>query len=201
MVGDVPDRGRVAAIVSVPAASNEAPCPPDAGSTRRGSAATRRRSSRSISVEEVDLLTEMSRAELVQRWAAIYGSPPPSGIKRPLLERAIAWHLQAKRFGGLPARTTRELRELQPCPRNCRAADAEQGMPKAKGSSSSSLVSPSRRALRPGMRLVREWQGRTHVVDVTSSGFAWNGGTHRSLSAIARKITGARWSGPRFFGL
>ena len=201
MVDDVPDRSLVAAVVPVPAASNDAPCPPDAGSTRRGSAATRRRSSRSISVEVVDLLTDMSREELVQRWEAIYGSPPPRGIKRPLLERAIAWHLQAKRFGGLPARTTRELRELRTCPNNRREADAEQGVPRARGSSRSSLVSPSRRALRPGMRLVREWQGRTHVVDVTSSGFAWNGGTHRSLSAIARKITGARWSGPRFFGL
>ena len=55
--------------------------------------------------------------------------------------------------------------------------------------------------LAPGTRLVREWNGKTHHVDVVDSGFVWNGASHRSLSAIAREITGARWSGPRFFGL
>ena len=55
--------------------------------------------------------------------------------------------------------------------------------------------------LRPGTRLVREWNGRTHVVDVSEDGFAFDGKTYRSLSAIAKRITGAHWSGPRFFGL
>ena len=55
--------------------------------------------------------------------------------------------------------------------------------------------------LKPGGRLLREWNGATHVVDVTEDGFVWKGQTHRSLSAIARAITGAHWSGPRFFGL
>lgn len=59
-------------------------------------------------------------------------------------------------------------------------------------------VSP---AMRPGGRLLREWNGVTHVVDVIEGGFMWNGQTWRSLSAIAREITGAHWSGPRFFGL
>jgi len=56
-------------------------------------------------------------------------------------------------------------------------------------------------ALKPGGRLLREWNGVTHVVDVTDGGFVWKGETWRSLSAIAREITGAHWSGPRFFGL
>ena len=56
-------------------------------------------------------------------------------------------------------------------------------------------------ALRPGTRLVREWNGRTHVVDVSEDGFVFDGKTYRSLSAIAKRITGAHWSGPRFFGL
>ena len=55
--------------------------------------------------------------------------------------------------------------------------------------------------LQPGARLLREWNGTTHVVDVLPNGFHWNGTTHRSLSAIAREVTGAHWSGPRFFGL
>ena len=54
---------------------------------------------------------------------------------------------------------------------------------------------------RPGTRLVREWNGRTHVVDVIEDGFVFDGKTYRSLSAIAKRITGAHWSGPRFFGL
>jgi hypothetical protein len=55
--------------------------------------------------------------------------------------------------------------------------------------------------IKPGARLLREWNGTTHVVDVLPDGFLWNGTRHRSLSAIARAITGARWSGPRFFGI
>lgn len=58
-----------------------------------------------------------------------------------------------------------------------------------------------RKSLEPGTRLVREWNGSTHVVEVTERGFVWNGQAYRSLSAVARAITGARWSGPRFFGL
>ena len=55
--------------------------------------------------------------------------------------------------------------------------------------------------LQSGARLVREWNGVNHVVEVIEGGYVWNGDRHRSLSAIARAITGARWSGPRFFGL
>ncbi|MFO1090600.1 MAG: DUF2924 domain-containing protein [Hyphomicrobiales bacterium] len=55
--------------------------------------------------------------------------------------------------------------------------------------------------LKPGVRLVREWNGKTHHVEVTENGFSWNGGLHASLSGIAREITGTQWSGPRFFGL
>lgn len=55
--------------------------------------------------------------------------------------------------------------------------------------------------LAAGTRLVREWNGRTYHVDVIAGGFVWNGARYQSLSAIAREITGARWSGPRFFSL
>ena len=53
----------------------------------------------------------------------------------------------------------------------------------------------------PGMRLIREWNGSSHVVEAVDGGFVWNGKRYGSLSAVARAITGARWSGPRFFGL
>jgi len=61
--------------------------------------------------------------------------------------------------------------------------------------------SAERRRLVPGARLLRDWNGRTHAVDVTQDGYLYDGITYRSLSAIARRITGAHWSGPRFFGL
>jgi hypothetical protein len=60
---------------------------------------------------------------------------------------------------------------------------------------------PKSRRLAQGSKLLREWNGRTHHVDVVKGGFVWNGNKHQSLSAIAKEITGAHWSGPRFFGL
>ena len=85
--------------------------PPEVGG---GVSPRRANTRRALSVEDIGRLTELPRDELARRWEAIYGSPPPRGIKRPLLERAIAWHLQAKVFGGLSAKTMRELRTLQP---------------------------------------------------------------------------------------
>ena len=64
-----------------------------------------------------------------------------------------------------------------------------------------SPVTAPRKQLSPGTRLVRDWNGRSHVVDVLEEGFAFEGRLHKSLTAIARQITGAHWSGPRFFGL
>ena len=154
---------------------------------------------RALSVEDMRRLTELPRDELARRWEAIYGAPPPRGIKRPLLERAIAWHLQAKVFGGLSAKTMRELRALQPVGAG-RATGVSDGGPIPRKSSGPRSKRPAA-PLRPGTRLVREWRGRTHTVDVTPRGYVWSGEAYRSLSAIARKITGARWSGPRFFGL
>ena len=94
--------------------------------------------------------------------------------------------MQVDTFGALDANTNRYLR------------DVAKGTPNAVRPGSSVRPSPS---LRPGMRLMREWNGRTQVVDVRENGLLWNGKSYSSLSAIAREITGARWSGPRFFGL
>ena len=146
-------------------------------------------------------LSALPREELSRRWEAIYGAPPPRGIKRPLLERAIAWHLQAKGLGGLSAKTMRELCALHPVgprPGSATGGNDSGSVPRpSSGLGSNRPAAP----LRPGIRLVRDWQGRTHTVDVTPGGYVWKGELYGSLSAIARKITGARWSGPRFFGL
>ncbi len=133
---------------------------------------------------EIDALADLLRSELVERWRTHYRTDPPKGISRSLLIRAVAYEIQAKRYGGLKPATDRRLRAIANGTVN--------------GDHASRKASP---ALQPGARLVREWNGVSHVVEVIEGGFIWNGDRHRSLSAIARAITGARWSGPRFFGL
>ncbi len=98
-------------------------------------------------------------------------------------EPALPAALSGFRSSGAPVRRTAErfLADLD------RQADGKAARPDA--------------TLKPGGRLLREWNGVTHTVEVTDEGFRWNGQTYRSLSAVARAITGARWSGPRFFGL
>ena len=138
---------------------------------------------------EIGLLANLSRTELAECWIKAFRCPPPKGIKRQLLERAFAWHLQAKVFGGLSSVTLRALR-----------ANA----PERKGSSANKDRRRPRRlaeSLAPGTRLVREWHGKSHCVDVVENGFVHEGRTYASLSAVARAITGTRWSGPRFFAL
>ncbi len=133
---------------------------------------------------EVDALADRTRAELLERWRTHYRADPPKGISQSLLVRAIAYEMQTKRYGGLKPTTDRRLRMIA------------NGI--AEGNHGGRKASPT---LQPGARLVREWNGVSHVVEVIEGGFVWNGDRHRSLSAIARAITGARWSGPRFFGL
>lgn len=123
-------------------------------------------------------LDTMDRAALTAAWSQIMVSPLPKGLSKPFLRRFLAFELQARRNGGLPKGFAAKLR--------------------AEAAGRSRSRAP---ILRPGGRLLREWNGKTHVVDVTDVGFLWNGQRYRSLSAIAREITGARWSGPRFFGL
>ena len=133
---------------------------------------------------EIGVLPRLSRPELVERWQMLYGGRPPKGLSRRLLILAIAYRMQANRYGGLTAATRRKLGD-------------------AKGNGGTSMRGRLKAQVRlaPGTRLIREWNGATHVVDVAAGHFVWNGSRYRSLSAVARAITGARWSGPRFFGL
>lgn len=146
--------------------------------------------------QEIGRLADLPRVELVRRWHRIYRCPPPRGVKRGLLERAIAWHLQAKHFGGLSPAIKRRL------------ADAAGVIAGDRFSASRSVNAPAKpqpfvptSTAAPGTRLIREWHGRSFHVDVIEEGFVFEGRTYSSLSAIAREITGARWSGPRFFNL
>ncbi|MEX2520439.1 MAG: DUF2924 domain-containing protein [Paracoccaceae bacterium] len=125
---------------------------------------------------EVAILCGLSRAVLAQRWAASYGAPPAPDISAPLMRKALAWEIQARAFGGLSAKTRRTLKA------------AAGGKAAPRGASA-------------GSRLVREWNGATYEVEALETGFRWRGETWPSLSAVAREITGTKWSGPRFFGL
>ena len=131
-------------------------------------------------------------------------------MRRDLLRYAVAWELQSKRFGGLSAEGRKALKtavadiatRLAPPPpcETAAAADVDRGLP-ASNEKASHQVPIKRTDLQAGTRLIRDWNGRTNVVDVVQGGFLFEGKSYRSLSAIARKITDAHWSGPRFFGL
>lgn len=108
---------------------------------------------------------------------------PPKGLSRRLLVYAAAYSAQAKVQGGLATATLKRLRKIS----------AQTLAPKT--------TDASERRLAPGTRLVREWHGRFHTVDVCTTGFRCEGQLYRSLSEVARSITGARWSGWRFFRL
>jgi hypothetical protein len=126
----------------------------------------------------------MSRQALVDAWAKVVGRPLIRGISRELLIAITAWHLQVKHQSGLPPALQRKLDRL--------AAALDRGQP---------IHSPSAHRLHAGTSLEREWQGERHVVSVSEAGFVYRGDTYRSLSRIARLITGTRWNGPAFFGL
>lgn len=131
--------------------------------------------------ERVHALPNCSYRELGEQWRNVWGSEPPHKASREFLIRAIAYGIQVQAFGGLDDKTLRLLQKAS-------SANAER--PKAK-----------RNRLGPGSKLFREWHGVSHEVLVLDKGFAWRGETHRSLSAIARAITGAHWNGWAFFGL
>ena len=130
-----------------------------------------------MAVEIADIAA-IERAGLLALWSEEIGGAPPRRLSTPLMRRILAFKVQARRHGGLPASVEKKLARI--------AAGKDR---------------PASPKLRPGGRLVREWNGVSHVVDVTDAGYLWRGERHRSLSAIARAITGAHWSGPRFFGL
>lgn len=167
--------------------------------------------------DDVAAIADLSRAELSARWQAAHGHPPRKGIRQELLVRSATWHLQAKRLGGLSAETRRLLRsaidrvesELAARDRRAMARADQQGKALAADTADVNQIDPfavspaprSRRRLAPGARLMREWNGKTYVVDVIEEGFVFQAKVHKSLTAIAHQITGTHWSGPRFFGL
>jgi hypothetical protein len=133
---------------------------------------------------EIAGLSKIGTEELRERWKTIYGRAPSREIGRSFLARAIAYRLQERAYGGLKSSTRRLL---------ARVAE--------ETATVSSPKKPQIRMAQSGTILIREWQGSAHRVTVLDDGVSFNGKHYRSLSEVAREITGSRWSGPRFFGL
>jgi Protein of unknown function (DUF2924) len=136
----------------------------------------------------LDLSAEIARLEsltidaLRNEWRRLYRTSPPRRLSRDILLRGITYGLQELAHGGLSNGTLRKL----------------------QSSTSEGLLGRRRRRLvsfKAGTRLIREWHGQTHIVIILDDGVEWRGQRYASLSVVAREITGARWSGPRFFGL
>ena len=133
--------------------------------------------------EQIAAIAAMNPTALREEWERVKRIPRPVSFGPDLLGRALSYSLQEKAAGGLLRKVVREI---------------QRGVAQLAATS----VSPDRPSpLRPGTRLIREWHGRTHHVHVIEGGFDYQDQRYRSLTAIAREITGARWSGPRFFGL
>lgn len=143
---------------------------------------TRKLATKSVATD-LEALRDLSREELKQSWKDLYGSDCPQRISRVLLIRALAYRMQEQALGGLDRTTRRRLDRA------------------TKDLAAGRSIAPIAPKIKPGTRLLREWQAVVHEVIVLERGVQYQGKSWPSLSAVAREITGARWSGPRFFGL
>src|SRR6202040_4270872 len=132
---------------------------------------------------EIAGLVDRSTQELRRVWRTFYHTGPPLGLSRDLIIRRLADQLQQRAHGGPSRALQRRLQVL--------AAEFEKGV---------RSFDPGG-ALKTGATLVRQWRGHTHAVLVREDGFEYEGHRYRSLTVIAERITGAHWSGPRFFGV
>jgi hypothetical protein len=127
-------------------------------------------------------LLDRSTHDLRHLWRKWRRTEPPLGLSRDLLIRALAYDLQERAHGGPSAALRRRLQTL------------------ARASEKGALSVDPGNVPKAGTTLVRAWRGRTHTVLVQKDGFEYEGQRYRSLTVIAERITGAHWSGPRFFG-
>lgn len=141
-------------------------------------------STTSALAHEIAALRQATPADLKERWRALYCTEPPRRISRDLLVRALAYRIQEQALGGLKPSTRRLLAKV--------AADASDRRP---------IQAAPEPTLKPGTVLLREWHGTQHQVIVREDGIVFLGKTYKSLSQVARRITGTKWSGPLFFGL
>ena len=130
-------------------------------------------------------LKAMAVKELKAEWQTLFDAPAPNN-SRTFLENRLAYRIQELTYGG-PDKQTRRLLDL--------LADEVEGTLTRKAQ----IADPRNPVV--GTKLIREWDGVAHTVTVLKDGFEWDGKRYKSLSAVARSITGTRWNGYRFFGL
>jgi hypothetical protein len=134
---------------------------------------------------QLTALRRMSVVELKQRWETLFGTPAPNN-SRSYLEVRLGNRIQELMLGGL-SRDTRRVLDLL--------------VKELEGKNTRKAIMTDPRKPVPGTRLLREWDGAEHSVTVLRDGFDWQGRKFKSLSAVARAITGTQWNGYRFFGL
>ena len=133
---------------------------------------------------EIEALSDLTIDELKKRWRSNYDCAPPGRSSKKLLVAAIAYRMQERAFGGLKPSVLRQLDCI------------------ADGSDEPQMVKPRPvTQASPGTVLIRDWRGQSHHVTVLERGVLYRKENYRSLSQVARVITGTRWSGPLFFGL
>jgi hypothetical protein len=151
---------------------------PGRGGNRNGRA---RKPDLSDIAAEIAGLFDRSTQELRLAWRKLHRTEPPLDVSRDLLIRALAHHLQEHAHGGASVALRRRLQTL--------AGASERG---------ACSFDPGT-VPKTGTTLVRQWRGRAHAILVREDGFEYEGQHYRSLTVIAERITGAHWSGPRFF--
>ena len=153
---------------------------------------------------ELAELERLSLDDLRLRWRNRWGRLAPAHLSRGLLFRVMAYRLQAEVFGDLDRKAIQMLERIADCVADKSASNQSATLgsdehAESKVSSARAVYGPP--ILKPGALLIREWQGRLERVTVVDHGFAWNGATYASLSAVAFAITGTKWNGYRFFGV
>lgn len=128
-------------------------------------------------------LPKLNREALQELWQGLFGKPPSPGLRRETLIPILAYRIQENAYGGLKESTARKLRELA------------EGFSNGRKLAVQPMIRP-----KIGTRYIREWNGKLHEVTVLEAGYEYNNRIYRSLSEIARVITGTKWSGPVFFG-
>jgi hypothetical protein len=134
--------------------------------------------------QQIETLPTLGKGELQNLWKKVFNADAPESLRKSAMIPILGYRIQELAYGGLSAKSTKRLLEL------ARAIEADP----------TAAIAPDPR-IKPGTRLVRQWHGQVHVVNVEETGYEYKGSRYGSLSEVAQLITGTKWSGPRFFGL
>lgn len=133
--------------------------------------------------DRIAALPAMNKAQLLVVWGENFHQPPPPTLRKELMVPILAYRIQEKEYGGLSHSARSKLRQI------------------AKGLRTNKQSEVSYKSnLKSGIRPIRSWGGEVHEVSISGAGYEYRGRQFKSLSDIAREITGTRWSGPLFFG-